>query len=159
MPTRYQDGVAGSHCFRPTDSTCIQGTMSGLHDLTGSEHQIEHAYKASGRGYWISRVRNIRSNVPTRYQDGAAWSHGLGTPDRTCLRGIRTGLQDLTCSERQIVHAYEVTGRGWRISRVRETRSNINQTNIWSAVLMVKMFSYKQYKSNHLWVIISMKTH
>ena len=64
--------------------------------------------------------------MPARYQDGAAGSHGLGTPNRTCLqgiriehiyevshrfgttdhtclRGIRTGLQDLTGSEHQIV--------------------------------------------------------
>ena len=52
-----------------------------LHDLTGSEHKIVHAYKVSG---W------------------AAGSHGFGKPDRSCLRGIRTGLQDLTGLEQQI---------------------------------------------------------
>ena len=31
----------------------------------------------------ISRVRNVRSNMLTRYQVGAAESHGLGTIDRT----------------------------------------------------------------------------
>ena len=30
-------------------------------------------------------------------------SHGFGTTDYTCLRGIRTGLQDLTGSEHKIV--------------------------------------------------------
>ena len=38
----------------------------------------------------------------TRYQDRAVGSHGFGTPDRTRLRGIRTGLQDLTGSKHQI---------------------------------------------------------
>ena len=73
-----------------------------LHDLTGSEHKIV---------------------MPTRYQDGDAGSHGFGKPDRTCLRGIRTGLQDLTGSEHQIVHALSVSGRGCRISWVGNIRS------------------------------------
>ena len=30
-------------------------------------------------------------------------SHGFGTTDQTCLRGIKTGLQDLTVSGHQIV--------------------------------------------------------
>ena len=58
----------------------------------------------------ISKVRHTRSNMPARYQDGAAGSHGLGTPDQTCLQGIRTGLQDLTGKEHQIVRAYAVLG-------------------------------------------------
>ena len=45
------------------------------------------------------------------YQDGAAGYHGCGTPDRTCLEGNRSGLQDLTDSEHQIVHALRVSGR------------------------------------------------
>ena len=53
----------------------------------------------SGRGCRILRVRNIRSNLPTRYQVGVAGSHGLGTTDRTCLLGIKRGLQDLTGSK------------------------------------------------------------
>ena len=65
----------------------------------------------------ISRVRNIRSNMLTRYQVGAAESHGLETIDR------RMGLQDLTVSEQLIEHAYKVSGRGCRISRVRNTIS------------------------------------
>ena len=98
-----------------------------LHYLTGSEHKIVHAYKVSGWGCRISRVRQTRSYMPTRYQDEAAGSHGfgttvptyirrgcrtcqvgaagshrLGTGDRTYLRGIRTGLQDLTGSANQI---------------------------------------------------------
>ena len=115
----------------------------GLQDLTASEHQIVHAYEVSGRGCRISRVWNNSSNMHTRYQDGAAGYHRLGTLDRTRLRGIRTGLQDLTGSEHQIVYAYryqdgaagshgfgtpyrtclEVSGRGCRISRVWNTRS------------------------------------
>ena len=46
-----------------------------------------------------------------RSQNGVALSHGLGTQDRTCLQGIQTGLQDLTGSANQIVHAYELLGR------------------------------------------------
>ena len=61
------------------------GIRTGLQDLTGGEHQIEHAYN---------------------YQVWAAGSHGLGTTDRTCILGIRRGLQDLTGSKRQIERAY-----------------------------------------------------
>ena len=58
----------------------------------------------------ISRARNTRSYMPTRYPDRAARSHGFGTPDRTCLEGIRKGLlQDLTGKEHQIVNAYEIS--------------------------------------------------
>ena len=58
----------------------------------------------------ISRARNTRSYMPTRYPDRAAISHGFGTPDRTCLEGIRKGLlQDLTGKEQQIVNAYEIS--------------------------------------------------
>ena len=49
-------------------------------------------------------MRNNSSKMHTMYHNGAAGSHGLGTTDPTCLRGIRTGLQDLTGSEHQIVH-------------------------------------------------------
>ena len=91
MPARYQDGDAGSHGFGPTYSTCLQVIRTRLQDLTGLEHQIEHAYEVSGR---------------------AAGYHRLGTADRTSLRGIRTGLQDLTCLEQQIQHAYEVLRMG-----------------------------------------------
>ena len=56
----------------------------------------------------ISRARNTRSYMPRMYPDGAARSHGFGTPDRTCLEGIRKGLQDLTGKEHQIVNAYEI---------------------------------------------------
>ena len=140
MHTRYKDEAAGSHGFGTTDPTCLQGIRTGLQYLTGKEHQtymptsnhggaawsnwkettVPHAYEVSGRGCMISRVRNIRSNMltryqvvaawshglgttdrtrsnmPTRYQDGAAGSHGFGTTDATCLQGIRTRLQDLT---------------------------------------------------------------
>ena len=76
----------------------------GLQALTGKEQQFQHAYEVSGRGCKISRVGNIRSNMPTMCQVGAAGSHGLGTTDRTCLLGI---------------------GGDFRISRVRNTRSNV----------------------------------
>ena len=62
--------------------------------------------------------------MPTRYSDGAARSDGFETPDRTCLEGIRKGLQDLTGKEHQIVNAYEITGPGCRVSRDWDTRSN-----------------------------------
>ena len=80
-----------------------------MHDLTGKEQQFQHAYEVTGRGCRISRVRNIRSNMPTRYQVGAAGFHGLGTTDRTCLLCIRSGLQDLTGSKHQTERIYEVS--------------------------------------------------
>ena len=94
MLTRYQVGAAGSHGletidrrtglqdltvshgFGTTDPTCLQGIRTRLQDLTGSKHHIVHAYRVSGQGCRISRVRNIRSYMPTRYQDGAAGSRG-----------------------------------------------------------------------------------
>ena len=122
MPTRYQDGAAGSHGFGTTVPTCIRGIRTGLKDLTGKEHLIEHvrsglqdltgwelqivhAYEVLGRGCRISRLRNTRSYMPTRYQDGAAGSHGFGTTNPTYPEGIRTRLQDLTSSEHHTVHA------------------------------------------------------
>ena len=122
----------------------------GLHDLSGKEQQFQHAYEVSGWGCRISRVRQTRSYMPTRYQDEAAGSHGFGTSYSTCLERIRMGLQDLTGKEHQIVHTYEVSGlgckettvltrkeqqfqhayevSGWgcRISRVRNIRSNMH---------------------------------
>ena len=83
MHTRYPAEAAGSY-------------EEGTTDLTGSEHQIVHAYE----------VGKIRSNMPTMYQVGAAGSNGLGTTDRTCLLGIKKGLQDLTGSKHQIERAY-----------------------------------------------------
>ena len=108
MTTRYQDEAARSHGFERPDSTCLERIrtgLQGLQDLRGREHQIVHAYEVSGWGFMISRVRNNSSNMHTRYQDGAAGSHGFGKPDRTCLRGIRTRLLDLTGLEHHIVHA------------------------------------------------------
>ena len=93
MPTRYQVGAAGSHGLETTDR------RTGLQDLTVSEQLIEHAYKVTGRGCRISRARNTISYMPTGYQDRAAGSHGLGKSDRTCLRGIKMGLQNLTGKE------------------------------------------------------------
>ena len=115
----------------------------GLQALTGKEQQFQHAYEVSGRGCRISQVGNIRSNIPTLYQVGAAGSHGLEntdhtcllgirrgpgshgleTPDRTCLLGVRTALHDLTGSEHKIVNAYNVSGWSCRISRVGNYRS------------------------------------
>ena len=77
----------------------------GLQDLTGKEQQFQHAYEVSGRGCRISRVGNIRSNMPTRHQEGTSGSHGFETPDRTCLLGVRTVLHDLIRSyNRSIMH-------------------------------------------------------
>ena len=71
----------------------------GQQDLTGKAHQIEPAYKVSGRGCRISRVENYRSYMRTRYQAVTTGSHGFETPDRTCLLGVGTALHDLTGSE------------------------------------------------------------
>ena len=79
----------------------------------------------------ISRARTTRSYMPTRYPDAAARSHGFETTDCTCIEGIRKGLQDLpgkehlTGKEHQIVNAYEISGPGCRVSRVRTNRFNI----------------------------------
>ena len=105
MTTRYQDEAARSHGFERPDSICLERIRTGLQDLRGKKHQIVHTYEVSGWGCMISRVRNNSSNMHTRYQDGAAGSHGFGKPDRTCLRGIRTRLQDLTGLEHHKVHA------------------------------------------------------
>ena len=64
MPTRYQDGAAGSHGYGTTDPTCQRGIRTGLQNLTGSEHQIVHTYRVSGRGCRISRARNMISCMP-----------------------------------------------------------------------------------------------
>ena len=48
---------------------------------------------------------------------------GKKTTVPTCRRGIWTGLQDLTDGEHQIEHAYNVSGRGCRISRIGNYRS------------------------------------
>ena len=42
------------------------------------------------------------------------------------LTRYQVGLQDLLASEHQIVHAYEVSGRGCRISRVWNNSSNMH---------------------------------
>ena len=105
LPTRYQVGVAGCHGLGTTNRTCLLSIRRWLQDPMGSKHQIERVYEVSKRCCMISRARNTRSYMPTRYQDGAAGSHGFGKSDRTCLQGIRTGLQDFTGSEHQIVHA------------------------------------------------------
>ena len=73
----------------------------------------------------ISRARITRSYMHTRYPDGAAKFHGFGTPDRTCIEGIRKGLQDLTGKEHQIVNAYEISGPGCRVARVRTNIFNM----------------------------------
>ena len=94
-----------------------------LYDLTGSEHKIVYAYNISGRSCSISRVGNYRSYMPTRHKEETSGSHWFETPDRTCLLGVRTALHDLTGSEQKIVHAYKVSGRGCKISRIRNTKS------------------------------------
>ena len=118
MPTRYPGGAAGSHGQGTTVPTCIRDIRAGLQDLTGGEHQIEHAYNVSGRGCRISRVGNYRSYMPTRHQEGTSGSHGFETPDRTCLLGVRTALHDLTGPEHKIENAYNVSGRSCRISGI-----------------------------------------
>ena len=97
-----------------------------LQDLTGKDLRPNMHTELEDRGCKISRVRNTRSNMPARYQDVAAGSHGLETPDRTCLQGIRTGLQDLTGKEHQIVRAYAVLGWEYMISRGRNNSSNMH---------------------------------
>ena len=79
----------------------------------------------SGRRCTISRARITRSYMHTRYPDGAAKFHGFGTPDRTCIEGIRKGLQYLRGKEHQIVNAYEISGPGCRVSRVRTNIFNM----------------------------------
>ena len=108
MPTRYPDGAARYHGYGTPDRTCLEGIRKGQQDLTGKEHQIVNAYEISGPGYRVSRVRTNRSNTPTRYQDGAAGSHGFRPTDSTCLQGIMSGLQDLTGKANQIEPAYKV---------------------------------------------------
>ena len=76
MTTRHQEGTSGSHGFETPDRMCPLGDRTALHDLTGSEHKIVHAYKVSGWGCMISRVRNTRSYMHRMYQEGAAGSHG-----------------------------------------------------------------------------------
>ena len=130
-------GAAGSHRLEAGNRTYLRGIRTelqhltgsanhsrmGLQDLTDKEQQFKHAYEESQRSCRISRVRNIRSNMPTRYPGGVAGSHGYGTTVPTCIRGIRTGLQDLTGWEHQFERAYNVSGRGCRISRVGNYRS------------------------------------
>ena len=123
MPTRHQEGTSGAHGFETPYRTCLLGARTVLHDLTGLEHKIVHAYNVSGRSCRISRVGNYRSYMPTRHQGGSSGSHGFETPDRTCLLGVTTALHDLTGSEHKIVHAYKASGGGCKISRVRNTRS------------------------------------
>ena len=73
----------------------------------------------------ISRARITRSYMHTRYPDGAAKFPGFGTPDRTCIEGIRKGLQDLTGKEHQIVNAYDISRAGSKVSRVRSNIFNM----------------------------------
>ena len=46
--TRYQDRAAGSQGFGISDRTRLRGIRMGLQDLTGSDRQIQDAYKAVG---------------------------------------------------------------------------------------------------------------
>ena len=108
MPTWHSEGAARFHGFGTPDRTCLEGTRKGLQDLTGRELQIVHAYEISRPGCRVSRVRDPRSNIPNRYQDGTAGSHGFGPIDSTCLQGIRSGLQDLTGKAHQIEPTYKV---------------------------------------------------
>ena len=122
-PTRYPDGAARSHGFGTPNRTCLEGIRKGLHDLTGKEHQITTAYEITGPGGRVSRVRDTRSNMPMRYQNGAAGSYGFEPIDSRCLQGIRSGLQDFTGKAHQIEPAYTVSGQGCRILLVGNYRS------------------------------------
>ena len=64
--------------------------------------------------------------MPTRYQDEAAGSLRFGTAYSACLERIRIGMQDLTGREHQILHAYEVSGWGCMIPRVRRNSLNMH---------------------------------
>ena len=123
MPTRHQEGTSGSHGFETPDRTCLLGVTTVLYDLKCSEHKIVYAYNISGRSCRISWVGNYRSYMPTTHQEETSGSHWFETPDRTCLLGVRTALNDLTGSEHKIVHAYKVSGRSCKISRIRKTKS------------------------------------
>ena len=121
-------------------ATCTNGlgtkTEHAYRDLGshGLGQQSEHAHELQDFTGW-----DIRAHMHTELQDltgkdltcirswriGAARSHGFGTPDRTCLRGISSGLQDFKSSAHEIEHACEVSGWGCRISRVGNTRSNM----------------------------------
>ena len=57
----------------------------GLQDLTGKEHQIEYAYKVSGRAAGSRGVGNYRSYISTRFQEMTSGLNGFATPDRTCI--------------------------------------------------------------------------
>ena len=107
MPKMYQVGAARYHGLGTRDRSCLLDIRRGLQDLTGL---------------------NTRSNIHIRLHDLTGSEHiivhGFGTPDCTCLEGIRKGLQGLTDKEHQIVNAYEISGPGFRVSRVRDTRSN-----------------------------------
>ena len=68
-------GAAGSQGYGPKTERAYGAAGSGLQDLKGSAHQIEHACEVSGWGCRISGVENTRSNMPTGYKDGTAGSH------------------------------------------------------------------------------------
>ena len=55
--------------------------------MTGSKHQNERAYEVSERCCMISRARNTRLYMITRYQDGDAGSHGFGKQDQDWASG------------------------------------------------------------------------
>ena len=50
MRIRHQEGTSGSHGFETPDRTCLLGVRTVLHDLTGLEHKIVHAYNVSVTG-------------------------------------------------------------------------------------------------------------
>ena len=55
----------------------IELVRSGLQYLTDWELQIVYAYEVLGRGCRISPVRNTKSYMPTRHQEGTSGSHGF----------------------------------------------------------------------------------
>ena len=85
MPTRYQDEAAGSHGFGTTVPTCIRGIRTGLQDMSvgsAGSHRLGTGDRSYLRGIrtglqdLTGSANQISSNMHTRYQDGAAGSHG-----------------------------------------------------------------------------------
>ena len=96
--SKHVYGAAGTNGLAPKTEQAYR--VLGSHGLG---QQSEHAHELQDFTGW-----DIRSNMPTRYQFGAAGSQRYGIPDRTCLQGIMMGLQDLTGWKHQIEHAYRV---------------------------------------------------
>ena len=138
MPIRCQDGVVWSQVLGTQDRIC---------------HNI------SGRSCRISWVGNYRFYMPTTHQEETSGSHWFETPDRTGLLRVRTALNDLTGSYMPTrypdgaarSHGFgtpnrtclEVSGRGCRISRVRNIRSQLLLTRYQDRAAGSQGFGYQ----------------